>query len=87
MNNKNPFQAIAENAANRERLVSEYAAFLQERAQNMRLDATTPNTFASEDNRNWLLDQVDILQEKDEWDVSDISRFSSLFFFLLTSGD
>lgn len=83
----NPFKAMAENAKMREKLINEFAEFLAHRARTILAeDKENAKFFQIPENRDWLMDQIDALQEQDEWNEQDASRLSSMYFFLLTSG-
>lgn len=81
----NPFAKAAKNVKLREKTVSDYAEFLVTRAADMATEAETHKVFQSEENKQWLLDEIDELLDKDPWDESDVSRLSAMFFFLLTT--
>lgn len=84
----NPFKAIAENAKIRDKLINDFADFLALRARDIvQQDGEHARFFKIPENRDWLMDQIDDLQEQDEWDEKDASRLSSMYFFLLTSGE
>jgi len=89
--NNNPFAAVAKNNEARERLVSDFARTMLERAEQLaeqgdKATGLKPGFFAIEQNREWLLETIDTLQEVDPWSADDIARLATCFFFLLTSG-
>lgn len=43
--------------------------------------------FLSEDNTEWLLEQVDSILDVEEWSLDDMSRLCAIMFFLLGTPD
>lgn len=87
----NPFAAVARNNEVRERLVKDFARTMLERASELaengdKATNLKPGFFAIEQNREWLLETIDDLQEVDPWSAEDIAKLSTCFFFLLTAG-
>ena len=89
--NTNPFAAVARNNEVRERLVADFARTMLERAEQLaehgdKATNLKAGFFAIEQNKEWLLETIDTLQEVDPWSADDLARLATCFFFLLTSG-
>lgn len=65
-------------------VVEEFANFLKTRAGMYRHSNTPGMPNPPIPDHDWLMEEIEVLQDVEHWSIDDVARMSALFFFLLT---